>query len=64
MWAKYNQKSNAYNTWIVADGPVDAIWIEVRRHPPHLHTQGEIVAPRHQVSERCHGCCYWWWCRT
>lgn len=28
MWAKFCNKSLPYNTWIIADGPVDAIWIE------------------------------------
>ena len=28
MWAKFNNRANPYNTWIIADGPVDAIWIE------------------------------------
>ena len=28
IWAKFNNRANPYNTWIINDGPVDAIWIE------------------------------------
>lgn len=27
-WAKYNNRTLPYNTWITADGPVDTLWIE------------------------------------
>lgn len=28
IWKKFNNRNNPFNTWIVNDGPVDAIWIE------------------------------------
>lgn len=28
LWAKANQRTNKYSSWITCDGPVDAIWIE------------------------------------
>jgi hypothetical protein len=45
LWEKYNNRELPYNSWVMLDGPVDAIWIEDRecqrrrprgRHsPPH-----------------------------
>ncbi len=28
LWEKYNNRNLPYNTWLICDGPVDAVWIE------------------------------------
>ena len=30
LWEKYNNRELPYNSWVMLDGPVDAIWIEDR----------------------------------